>query len=360
MTALTARATPAGRRHPVPWRPMARATWLQQRAALITLLAVSAALALAIVAGQLAIRALYARYVADGCVLPQSTDPNGGTVANTFAASTNAFTALVIALHVLPVLIGVFIGAPLISRELESGTFRFTWTQEIGRTRYVLTTVALLAVAVAAVTCVLGALLGWYAHPFDVVGDESRWQAGLFGTTAVTLPAWTLFALATGTLLGTLTGRIVTAMATTAATAGGFLVAAFWTLDRHLLSLGALTARASAADGVFAGPLNVPAGSGFGLAGSWLVRGWITGPGGRELSAAMADRVQSRMYAAMTRAGKKAADPAAWVSAHHYAQWVSYQPAGRFWYFQAIAAAALVALAVVFALTAVWLIRRRG
>jgi succinate dehydrogenase hydrophobic anchor subunit len=30
------------------------------------------------------------------------------------------------------------------------------------------------------------------------------------------------------------------------------------------------------------------------------------------------------------------------------------------WYFQAIAAVALVALAVVFALTAVWLIRRRA
>src|SRR5215469_18313731 len=338
---------------------MARATWRQQRAALITLLAVSAALALAIVAGELAIRALYARYAA-GCLVPQPTDPNCGAIANTFAASTNGFTALVIALHVLPVVIGVFIGAPLISRELESGTFRFTWTQGIGRTRYVLTTVTLLAVAVAAVTCVLGALLGWYAHPFDVVGDESRWQAGLFDTTALTLPAWTLFALATGTLLGTLTGRIVTAMATTAATAGGFLVVAFWTLDRHLLSLGALPARASGAGGAFVGPLNTDAGRGFGLAGSWLVRGWITGPGGRELSAAMAGAVQNSIYTAMTRAGKKAADPAAWLSAHHYALWLSYQPAGRFWYFQAIAAAVLVALAIVFALTAVWLIRRRG
>jgi hypothetical protein len=40
--------------------------------------------------------------------------------------------------------------------------------------------------------------------------------------------------------------------------------------------------------------------------------------------------------------------------------WLSYQPAGRFGYFQAIAAAILVALAIVFTLTTVWLIRRRG
>jgi len=358
MTALTAGAVPAGRRHPVPWRSMARATWRQQRAALIPLLAVSAGLALAAVAGELAIRSDYARY-ASGCV-PRFIHASCGAIANTFAASTDGFTALVIALHVLPVLIGVFVGAPLIARELESGTFRFTWTQEIGRTRYVLTTVTLLAVVVAAVTCALGALLGWYAHPFDVVGVESRWQAGLFDATALTLPAWTLFALAAGTVLGTLTGRIVPAMATTAATAGGFLVAAFWTLDRHLLSLGALPARATAAGGVSVGSLNTNSGPGFGPAGSWLVRGWITGPGGRELSAAMAGTVQNRMYAAMTRAGKKAADPAAWLSAHHYGYWLSYQPAGRFWYFQAVAAAVLVALAIVFALTTVWLIRRRG
>lgn len=348
MTALTARATPAGRRHPVPWRPMARATWRQQRAALITLLAASAALALATVAGELAIRGTYARYAADDCVrdLIHASCP---TIANTFAASTDGFTALVIALHVLPILVGVFVGAPLISRELESGSFRFTWTQDIGRTRYVLTTVTLLAAAVAAVTGALGGLLGWYAHPFDVAGVESRWQSGLFDMTALTLPAWTLFALGAGTLLGALTGRIVTAMATTAATVGGLLIAAFWTLDRHLLSLGALASHAASAGRV----------SGFGPAGSWFVRGWITGPGGRELRAAAAGGVQDRMYAAMARTGKKV-DPAAWLSAHHYGYWLSYQPAGRFWYFQALTGAVLIASAIVFTLVTIWLVRRRG
>ena len=116
------------------WRALARATWLQHRAALITLLAVSMALALAIVAGRLAIGASYARYTADGCALHPIHAPCG-TIASTMAASTNGFTALVIAVHVLPVVIGVFAGAPLISRELESGTFRFTWTQGVGRTR---------------------------------------------------------------------------------------------------------------------------------------------------------------------------------------------------------------------------------
>jgi hypothetical protein len=36
----------------------------------------------------------------------------------------------------VPVLLGAFSGAPLLSRELESGTFRFAWTQGAGRTRW--------------------------------------------------------------------------------------------------------------------------------------------------------------------------------------------------------------------------------
>jgi hypothetical protein len=356
MTALPAKAMPAARRHPVPWRPMARATWLQHRAALITLLALSAALALAIVAGEFAIRASYARYAA-ACI--PHFNASCGTIANTFAASTNSFTALVIALHVLPVLIGVFIGAPLISRELESGTFRFTWTQGTGRTRYVLITIALLAAAVTAASCALGVLLSWYAHPFDVVGVESHWQPGLFDTTPLTLPAWALVAFSAGAFLGALTGRIVTAMAVTAAAAGGLLIAAFWELDHHLLSLGALAAHAAPAETISTGPLNVNAAFGSGPAGSWLVRGWITGPGGHELSTTATDNLQNRMYAAMAKPGNKT-DPAAWLSAHHYVYWLSYQPPGRFWYFQAIAGAVLITLAILFALMTVWLVRRRG
>jgi len=63
---------------------------------------------------------------------------------------------------------------------------------------------------------VLGALLGWYIHSFEVVGVQSQWQSGLFNATPVTLAAWALFALVLGTFLGALIGRTVTAMAATA------------------------------------------------------------------------------------------------------------------------------------------------
>ena len=37
---------------------------------------------------------------------------------------------------VLPALIGLFWGAPLIARELEAGTHRLVWNQSITRTRW--------------------------------------------------------------------------------------------------------------------------------------------------------------------------------------------------------------------------------
>jgi len=44
--------------------------------------------------------------------------------------------ALGLVVLVVPALIGVFWGAPLIARELETGTFRLAWTQSVTRTRW--------------------------------------------------------------------------------------------------------------------------------------------------------------------------------------------------------------------------------
>jgi ABC-type transport system involved in multi-copper enzyme maturation permease subunit len=41
-------------------------------------------------------------------------------------------------LQALPALIGAFVGAPVLARELETGTFRYAWTQGFGRWRWTL------------------------------------------------------------------------------------------------------------------------------------------------------------------------------------------------------------------------------
>jgi hypothetical protein len=79
------------------------------------------------------------------------------------------------------------------------------------------------------------------------------------------------------------------------------------------------------------------------------------------ISTTAANNLQNRLIAATSRPGSKdLKDPAAWMSLHHYAYWLSYQPADRFWYFQAITGTALAALATAFALMTVRLARSRG
>ena len=50
-------------------------------------------------------------------------------------------------LEFIPGLLGMFLGAPLVARELESGTFRFAWTQGTPRLRWITVKLVLLGAA---------------------------------------------------------------------------------------------------------------------------------------------------------------------------------------------------------------------
>jgi ABC-type transport system involved in multi-copper enzyme maturation permease subunit len=54
-------------------------------------------------------------------------------VTDTYGGLQIAVIALVL---VVPALIGMFWGAPLIGHELETGTFRLAWTQSVSRLRW--------------------------------------------------------------------------------------------------------------------------------------------------------------------------------------------------------------------------------
>jgi len=358
VTAETALDRPST--HPVPWKPMVRVTWLQHRTALIGLLVLAVGCALAMILSQDSTHAAYASYVANGCVANPLHVPCG-TIANSFNNDTVSFSAVVFALQVLPVIIGLFIGAPLLAREIESGTYRFTWTQEVGRTRFVLTTFVMLATVVTAVACLLGLLLGWYGHPFEVVGVERQWQSALFDTTVFMLGAWTLFALALGTFLGALIGRTVAAMAATTAVVGGLLIVSFHDLVHGLLGVGAIATSKITPNGpgIGIGALNAGNYVSGPPPGSWQVRGWIIGPNGHVLSTTAANNVLGRAYDAIEKNFANNATTR-WLSLHHYAYWLSYQPVSRFWVFQGVAGAILIGLAALLVFATIRALARRA
>jgi hypothetical protein len=340
----------------MPWRPMARVTWLQHRGALVAGVVLFVGTAVLIVGTGLGPHALYGRAVTAGC-LGTSSNSACPSLLNSLATYTNGMTVITITLFAIPVLTGMFVGAPLLAREIESGTFRFAWTQGTGRARWILGKLVLLGGASTVATCVLGLLADWYAGPFQAVGLASRWQGGLFNVTDVMLPAWTLLSLAAGMFAGLLIGRVVAAMAATGVFIGGLMLLDFMKLQNSFLSV-AVSVTQTAPSGNGLGALNTFATNGGipGPPGSWLVSGWYTGSDGHYLSS---NAVTSLLNDMDSGTGGVAKNPALWLAQHHAAYWVSYQPASRFWAFQGVSAVVLLGIAALFTAGILWLARRR-
>lgn len=125
------------------------------------------------------------------------------------------------ALVAIPALLGMFWGAPLVARELESGTWRLAWTQSVTRRRWLSVRVALVGVAALAVAGVASWLIGWWFAPLDAV-NMNRFDPSVFTERGVVAIGYAGFAFALGVATGALTRRTLPAMA---ATLLGFIAA---------------------------------------------------------------------------------------------------------------------------------------
>jgi hypothetical protein len=115
---------------------------------------------------------------------------------------------------VVPGLLGAFLGAPLVAGELESGTFRLAWTQDVSRGRWLAVRLAVTGLACMAVAGLLGWLVTWWAGPLDRVGVD---QFGSFDSRDIVPAGYAAFAFALGVLLGALLRRTLPALAATLA-----------------------------------------------------------------------------------------------------------------------------------------------
>lgn len=114
----------------------------------------------------------------------------------------------------LPVLLGMFAGAPLIAREFEQGTNVFLMSQAVRRTRWL--AVKLMVGGLPVVVAMLGlGLVGvWSLRPLNYV-THGRMVTPGFETQGLVVAAYTAVALALGTTVGILARNTVVAMAAT-------------------------------------------------------------------------------------------------------------------------------------------------
>lgn len=361
MTTLTPGAPEAGGRRrlrPDSLTSLAWVVWRQHRTALIGLVVMMAALGAAILNGGIQLHRLYAAEIAHGCLGPSAWSAVCRPLQTPFAVGwpLSYSNNVVLGMQAVPVIIGVFAGAPLLAREYTAGTVRFTWTQAVGRTRWAAATLGLIGAAVALVACLLGVLTQWSVQPVAVQTTHlaDRWEPGFFDSTVLTAATAALLAFMIGVLLGALIRRVVPAMAVTGVCA---ITAAYLTyhwLHYWLLGQGTRLAR----DLAFGARPNVamqPSGvisihetvskSVPGPAGAWLDQGWFSGANGHRLNGATASRLFYTSPARLTRL--------------HDTFWVTYQPGSRYWIFQLILGGGTLLAALLLAAAVIALIQHR-
>ncbi len=113
----------------------------------------------------------------------------------------------------VPAFIGAFWGAPLLTREFETGTHRLVWTQSVTRTRWLATKLAVTGAGAIAVTALYSFAFTWWSQPLDRF--DNRIAPATFAQRGVAPIAYTLFALALGALAGAVLRRTLPAMAVT-------------------------------------------------------------------------------------------------------------------------------------------------
>jgi hypothetical protein len=203
--------------------------------------------------------------------------------------------ALTLIGYAAPVLVGLFWGAPLLGRELETGTFRLVWTQGITRRRWLLVKIALVGFAGIVIAGAFGLISTWQ-HAMVEATALDRIIPGVFDVRGIVAAGYAAFAFSLGLASGAVLRRTLPAMA---ATLVGYAVVRIVVVE---------TVR-----GHFATPLT------------------YTGPSN---------------------------DPGGWVVSRA-GDVLRYHPDSRFWVFQGYETALFLGLAVILAVFCLWWVQRR-
>ncbi len=336
--AAVARLSPS----PVPWTRLGWVVWRRYRTTLAATLAV-----LTVLAGYLVINAERMRSAYTSAVNCRPVDSAACRFKYENFHGTYGTSGLIgVVLLLMPGLVGAFAGAGVLAREMESGTFRYAWTQGVGRMRW---TVALLvpgAVGVGVIMAAFGAVISWCDQPLFQSGITPRLHNTIFPTIGAAASGWAVIGFALGALGGLLWRRVVPALVSAFAVWFGMALLTAQVLRPNYRSPLTTTS------------LQLPS-SDFEL-GQWWTKNGV------RVSDAQLNAALGAINGQVVGGGNSVkvgptngGDPVQYLLQHGYLQVTSYQPDSRFWTFQWIEFSWLTALALILLTITFWLIRRR-
>jgi hypothetical protein len=267
-------------------------------------------------------------------------------------------------LLIVPAVIGIFWGAPLIAKELESGTFRLAWNQSVTRDRWLTAKIGILGLTSMATAGLLSLMLGWWAAPIDkaaiLAGPGTfafgRFNAVMFDVRGVVPLGFAAFAFALGVLVGLVVRRTVPAMAITVAVFAAVQIVMPLAIRPHLITpvrdttvvtasviqgIGTTNPAEGSQTSVFAAAPNLP--------GAWIYSNQVVTASGSTSLGSVPQACQGQGFQSCASA----------LAQMHLKQVVVYQPADRYWTFQWLELGIFLTIAVLLAWGCYWWVRRR-
>ena len=343
-------------------------TWRQFRVQAITAAAALAAFAVLLALTGPHLASLYAASGINGC---QGTGCEH--LASNFLYQLQAGTYWVVYLIgvmiilFVPAVIGLFWGAPMVAREIETGTHHLAWTQSISRTQWLAVKLALIGLAAMAVTEAFSLMQGWWAAPIGrAVGlgatstffAMSRFNSLAFATHGITPLGYAAFGYALGVTAGALIRRALPAMAVTLAIFAAAQIAMPLWIRPNLLpaehavvsvtSLRTITLQDGGphSSQFHLGTENLP-----GQPGAWILSAGTVNAAGQATSsipAACTPQPDDTPHAFIEC-----------LASRGIRESVAYQPASRYWAFQWTETAIYLAVALALSGCCFWRLSRR-
>ncbi|MHB8463294.1 MAG: hypothetical protein ACYDH6_04505 [Acidimicrobiales bacterium] len=317
--------------------------WRQYRAQAVT--AVAAFIALGIVLAYTGPHLAHL-YNASGIAACQAGHGDCGPLIDDFTSHYPFLHGLGVLIVIVPGVLGVFWGAPLIARDVETRTHQLAWTQSVTRTRWLATKVALIGAASLALVGALTVVIALWSSPIDHVSG-SRLGPGRFDQRGIVPLAYAAFAFAFGVLAGALIRRTIPAMV---ATLGGFAAVRFVVqqfVRPHLATPFHVTAPIFGGGGAATVP-----------PGAWVVTGRTVDAAGHAFHVNRASlRAACQIQQGGFEFGRTALRACAQRLGIHDV--LTVQAARNYWPFQAWEAGMFAVLAVASLAAAFWWTRRR-
>lgn len=344
---------------------MIRLTWLQSRTQTLV-----AATGLGIAAALVAATGPHLVHLYDdivrGCAVHNDCDVARNVFLRHDATLRGWLDALVVA---VPGIVGVFWGAPLVARELESGTHRLVWAQSVSRRRWLTVKLSVVGLASIATAGLLSLAVTAWASPLDHA-HMARYDT--FDMRDVVPIAYAAFAFALAVTAGLLIRRTIPAMASALVAFAATRVAVLHWVRPDLAALTHIVLPLTNAHHV--GFLKTPAGAAL-VAGDpsihdgLIVSSRIADRGGHPVSAQTLHHVvQTACPALMARVGHPIGsqgppDPRLFGECVQRISTkldltVAYQPGSHYWQIQWAEAAIFVVAALALAAFCLWRVRR--